>query len=280
MPGDALTTSDFSCSVCSRFRSYPCLHCNSTSHLAMSVCVGVASLWQQVSTRQGNQLVLEHSRSLFIKAPWFTARLGTFTKRMIPQVDKLKRAISRLSGLYTSCPAQACRGVCGFVGISQSNRVSAGSSCGCVHISAGCVQTSTGYLLTAEPWSSPTLGSLIPRFLSLSLCLRTTKTTPAIRKINPTPTPTPTAIPVIFALFVPCGCPVADVVATEAVVGALSEAMGAVVEAIEALVKATEAVIEAIEAVVEALESVVCPSVFVVLAPLTAPCNGKTTLCV
>jgi hypothetical protein len=71
--------------------------------------------------------------------------------------------------------------------------------------------------------------------------------------INPTPTPTPTPIPVVFALFVSCGCPITDVVATEAVVDILSERIEDVA---------------------------VCSSVFVVLAPFTAPCNAKTTLCV
>lgn len=82
-------------------------------------------------------------------------------------------------------------------------------------------------------------------------------------------------------MFVAGGCPVADVVATEAVVDKVFEAMGPVVEVMEAVVEAADAVVEAMEFVVEAMEAVVvCPSVFVVLAPLTAPCNGKTTLCV
>lgn len=115
-------------------------------------------------------------------------------------------------------------------------------------------------MLNAEPWSSPTLCSFISRLLSLSLRLRTTKTTPTSRKIKTTPTPTPTPIPVVFALFGACEFPVADVVVTEVVVDTLCEEMEAVVAGSSVLV--------------------VCSSVSVVLAPLTAPCHGKTTLCV
>ena len=68
-------------------------------------------------------------------------------------------------------------------------------------------------------------------------------------------------------MFDACGCPVADVVVTEAVVDTLCEAMEAVVVGSSVLVVCSSVL-------------VVCSSVFVVLAPLTAPCNGKTTLCV
>lgn len=63
----------------------------------------------------------------------------------------LVQAALSLNKLYTNCLAHARRGVCGLADISQSSLVSAGNSCGCVHISAGCVKISAGCLLDAEP---------------------------------------------------------------------------------------------------------------------------------
>jgi hypothetical protein len=71
----------------------------------------------------------------------------------------------------------------------------------------------------------------------------------------------------VFVLFVLCGCPVAV---------AVGKAVGEAV-AVEAIADTATEVITTTE-VMEA--AVVCPSVFVVLAPFTAPCNAKTTLCV
>lgn len=94
----------------------------------------------------------------------------------------------------------------------------------------------------------------------LELTSSNDKDNSSIKKDQDYPDPYPDSNSGSFALFGACEFPVADVVVTELVVDTLCEAMEAVVAGSSVLV--------------------VCSSVFVVLAPLTAPCNGKTTLCV
>ena len=99
------------------------------------------------------------------------------------------------------------------------------------------------------------LGSRVSRFPLLRSCLRTKNTVTATRTINPTTTPTPAPIPIVFVLSALSGCPVG------ALVNTLSEVMEAV------------AVGPSVDVALD-----VDSSVFVVLAPFTAPCNVKTTL--
>lgn len=87
----------------------------------------------------------------------------------------------------------------------------------------------------------------------------------------------------IFPLFVKIGCPLDDALAIEAVVEVVIKAVidGVVESLVAAFVEPlVEAVLD-IDTLSEAMEAVdVCRGVSVVLGPLDAHCNGKTTLCV